>query len=169
MYKEYEPNELIVDRAVQLWIQMLERPKYDNLGPDSQEPFDSRVHCTMASLMTHALPKNNTPEVLQRFGQELKQILMRDKVLYLSVDYHPDQHLATAAERAGLKMEFPWKTHMHLGTDYVALANGYGATSLYHYPLKPNGWLVASLAGQDIAKIISLVESGVLTPQLTKA
>lgn len=184
-YNEYKPNERIVERAVFLWMEMLERPKYDNFGADSPESPDSIRANTMASILAGALPKNNTPEVIQRFGEELRKILLAPlewesefggkKKKYttlfnhLSVDYHPDIPLRTAAERAGLQMEFPWKTTMNISEGHLSLGYGYGSPYVYHYPLTRDRWLVTTLCGDDIAKIISLVESGVLTPQLTPA
>lgn len=184
-YKEYQPNERIVDRAVALWMTMLSRPKYDNLGANSPESPDSILSNTMAAVLAAASPKNNTPEVLQRFGEQLRKILLAplewgytdphtketkthsNLFSRLEVDYHPNAPLRTAAERAGLKMEFPWKTFMQLTPEHLYLGYGYGATYVYHYPLSGERWLVTTLCGEDIAKIIALVEAGVLTPELT--
>lgn len=184
-YKEYQPNERIVDRAVALWMAMLANPKYDNLGSESRESPESQSANKMASVLAGMVPKNNTSEVLQRFGEELRKILLaplewestwgaetkKYTTLFsrMSVDYHPDVPLATAAERAGLKMEFPWKTSMSLAEDHLSLCYGYGAPYLYHYPLSGDRWLVTTLCGDDITKVIELVEAGVLTPQLTPA
>ena len=175
----YTPNERIVDRAVAIWVELLTKPKYDNLGKDSREPIESRVQNTMASMLASKLKKNNTPDVLLKFAKELKPFLMEpteytttnykqetftDKRLfnYLSVDYHPDIPLRMAAERAGLEMEFPWKTSMFLDNEYVSVANGYGAERLYHYPLSNDRWLVTALTGDDISKVIALIENGII-------
>lgn len=180
---DYTPNERIVDKAVELWISMLSDPKYDNLGKNSQESFESRVQNTMASVLAKKLQKNNTPEVLARFGMELKKFLMEpteytytsyDKVVktekqlfrYLSVDYHPDTPLRIAAELAGLNMEFPWKTSMYLDENFVSVVYGYGDARTYYYPLSNDGWLTTTLNGEDISKIIKLVEDGYLDNSL---
>lgn len=171
----YQPNERIVDRAVHLWVQMLGDPKYDNLGPNSLEPPDSFIANKMAAAISSQLPRNNTPEVLARFGAELKKLLMgptkwksdyggeyEQTIDYLGVDYQPDRALALAAERAGLVMKFPWKTTMHLRGDTLSVSCGYGAAHVYHYPLTNDRWLVTTLYGDDMPKIIALVEGGVL-------
>ena len=178
MQEAYKPNPRIVDRAVALWIEMLRAPKYDNLGPNSPEGFGVVLSNTMASVLAHAAPKNNTPEVLARFGAELKGILLHGFTTtnlgrsyhhiptYLSVDYEPDTCLAAAAERAGLKMEFPWKTSMAIDENSLSIVNGHSAPQEYHYPLSGDRWLVTRLRGEDMSKIIALVEGGVLTPEL---
>lgn len=179
---QYKPNPRIVVRAAELWVQMLSNPKYDNLGKNSNEPPDSLLANTVASVLASKLPKNNTTEVLAHFGEELKTLLSgpiewesefggkREKhtTLFrdLGVDYHPDIPLQKAAERSGLKIEFPWKTHMWLNEDSLSLRYGYGAVAVYHYPISGNRWLVTTLNGSDIEKIIALVESGVLTTDL---
>jgi hypothetical protein len=173
---DYTPNERIVDRAISIWIEMLKTPKYDNLGTNSRESAESIFSNRMASALAASIPKNNTDEVLTKFGQELKPFLMgtgdlsgteyshmsNRPMAYLSVDYHPDAILALAAQRAGLKMKFPWKTSMYVGEDYISVRNGYGASGMYHYPLSGDRWLVTALSGEDIKKIIALVEAGKL-------
>ena len=69
-----------------------------------------------------------------------------------------DVFLRQAAERAGLKMEFPWKTTMHVENEYVCVSNGYGSAYVYHYPLSGDRWLATTLHGDDISKVIALVE-----------
>jgi len=175
MYKEYEPNERIVDRAVALWKDMLGYPKYDN--GDRTGP--SGLACIMASM----LPKNNTSEVLDRFGEELKKLLM-EKAEYESksyndkpftyegpfddmhVDYGPSFPLQRAAFLSGLEMEFPYKTNMWLTESYLTLSAGYAAPHVYHYPLSSDRWLETTLHGSDIDVILDLIENGVIDPQL---
>jgi len=185
--KHYTPNERIVARAADLWVAMLARPKYDNLGANSLESRESKDANGMASILATLIPKNNTPDVLQRFGEELRKILMapldweyknshsgqvtKHSTLFdsLHTDYGPDIPLVTAAERAGLKMEFPWKTGMFLSENHLSVSHGYGAPYVYHYALYGERWLVTTLHGDDISKIIALVESGSLTENLTLA
>lgn len=175
-YKEYAPNERIVDRACFLWVSMLRNPKYDN-GDSS---FAGFVTQALASSLS-----KGEPDAIDRFGVELKKILMApceweaksfkegepptkytSLFNYLSVDYGPDIPLRMAADRAGLKMEFPWKTNMHLHEDCLSLGYGYGAAYIYHYPLTSDRWLETTLCGDDIKKVIALVECGVLTLNL---
>lgn len=183
MSRGYIPNERIVKRAAQVWMEMLGAPKYDNLGPNSPESPESKFRNGIASTMAASLPKNNTPEVLQRFGEELTKIMLKpfkftahdgteheyQAANYLTVDYHPDAPLREAAKRAGLEMQFPWKTSMFLEEDYLSVSAGYGAPSVYHYPLQNDRWLVTRLNGPDIGKIIELVEAGFLDLELRRA
>lgn len=154
---------------------MLRNPKYDN-GDNS---FAGMVTQTLAHMVREAKP---TPmDAIDRFGVELKKILMAPLEWeaksyrqgepttkyttlfdYMSVDYGPDIPLSEAAKRAGLEMEFPWKTSMSLREDSVCLSYGYGAPYVYHYPLSGDRWLVTTLSGNDIDKIIALVEAGVI-------
>lgn len=177
-YKEYVPNERIVDRACTLWMAMLRNPKYDNLGSSAHEAKWSDI---LPSLLAQC-GKKPSDETIARFGVELKKVLMAPLEWtadsrfekdgkpttyttlfnHLSVDYGPDIPLSTAAKRAGLEMEFPWKTSMFLREDCLYLGYGYGAPYVYHYPLTGDRWLETTLCGGDMPKIIALVEAGVL-------
>lgn len=163
---EYKPNERIVDRAVEIWKRLLASPKYDNLGGTSSP--EERRTMAMASALAQAIPSNATPERLVKFGAELKKRLMSPKeqtggirrASYyeqsMSVDYGPCSVLNAAAEASDLKMEWPWKTNMWLYGDRLSVSAGYGAESVYHYPLSGDRWLVARLSGSDMEKVIAL-------------
>lgn len=138
-------NPKYIDRAVEVWIQMLENPKYDNLGPSRYtEPPESRARNELCSVMAEMLPRNNTPDVLLRFGEELRKILDKQPrdTCTLSVDYGPDLLLSEAAKAAGLDMQFPWKTVMWIRPEGIIVRYGYGAPRVYHYPTA-NGWFVS--------------------------
>jgi hypothetical protein len=175
MFKEYEPNPIIVLRACQLWSDALAKPKYDN-GDPSFTGF-------MTKSLVESLPSNASEEILFHFRKELAGILnvkwkyegsLGNSTLVeskeghyqdiLGVDYGPDCVLRMAAERAGLKMEFPWKSRMNLYADHLSCGWGYGAAWANHYPLDETGtrWLVTSLTGseEDIAKVIKSVNDG---------
>jgi len=152
MYKEYEPNEKICKRMSQVWRKMLEAPKYDN--------GDETDNGGIAAMLGSMQAKNNTPEVLVKFEEELFNLLMTKSLKYtaddegrypdyLDVDYHPCQTLTDAADKAGLKMEFPWKTTSRISADYISVSAGYGARSTYHYPLEDGSWLLTTLCGDD--------------------
>jgi hypothetical protein len=179
--KEKEIREILIDKAVELWITMLSKPKYDNLGKNSKEPIDSITANTLASSLANMIPKNNTPNILSKFGKALKDIMLNgydweysgskhhtngEDIRCLSVDYHPDTALSAAAERVGLKMEFPWKTNMHFYKDSISVSYGYGAESVYYYPLNNGEWLATKLHGSDVNKIIKLVEKNILDLEL---
>ncbi len=166
MYTPYVPNERIVDRAVHLWKEALAAPVYRNTRPGERD-FGSVLACGMAAM----LPKNNTADVLNAFGEELKKRLMApiergaDRVWYetsLGVDYGPDKVLGEAAEAAGLKMEFPYKTNMHLYTDRLSFSVGYGAPAAFHHPMADGRWVVSTLHGSetDDAALVRFAEAG---------
>lgn len=156
---EYKPNELIIDRAVAIWKKILSNPMYKNTSPG-----DSDLSSAFAGMMVDMLPKNNTPDILDLFGVHLKNCLMNKGeygyVNYLRVDYDPDQYLSGAAKEAGLKMNFPWKTSMFLKNDYVSISYGYGAPRMNHCPLENDKWLVTSLSGDDMKKVIEKANGG---------
>ena len=118
-----------ISKAVDIWKTLLANPKYDNLG-DTGTP-DERRTMGFASALTAMISKNNTPDVLDRFGEELAKALAAVDVpgnyYWLDVDYQPCQMLADAAKSAGLKMEWPWKTTTWIKADSVELRAGYGA------------------------------------------
>ena len=158
----YVPNAIIVARACQLWVRMLAAPKYDNGETD---PFRR----SFASVLVERIPKNNEPSVLERFEECLYSWLIEETKYdhdnkrivkhlgsghyenNLHVDYGPDMLLHQAAEEAGLKMEFPWKTNMWLHHNDVAVRNGYGAPEYFHHPLDEAGqqWCVTTMRGTD--------------------
>lgn len=165
-------DERLVDKAVDIWKKLLAKPKYDALG-DGPSSIEERTSMGLASTMAAMLPNNATPEILDKFGEELKKILMdENRNTYerttMHVDYGPDRTLQEAAELAGLKMEFPWKTSVRIFTGehgeipHVTVAAGYGAASKRRYPLKNGKWLVTDLCGEDIKKIIKYVEGETL-------
>jgi len=98
---ENEPTEEIARRAVELWKRMLKVPKFDNGAKDG-----------FSSMLAGMAKNNSTPEILEKFGQELlKRILDKSTAQYIRtvmhVDYGPDQILDDSAKAAGLKTKFP--------------------------------------------------------------
>jgi hypothetical protein len=176
--KDYVPNPVIVEKAVELWVQMLINPKYDHIG--DSEPMKFEYFATM--IMADMLPKNSTPEIMEKFKVALrgnllspfetkymqngKEVSYSKMVTYLSVDYDPDLILRDAAEKAGLKTKFPWKTSMRLTDSYVTVSYGYGAEYVFFYPLSDNRWFVTTLYGSDMDKVIKLIEDAVISTEL---
>lgn len=155
----YLPTQRTAERAAELWKRMLRSPKYDN--------GDASPAGGLAMMMAHAIPSNVDEEKLTVFGQELAKCLMtRDAHgwcdTHLGVDYGPCKTLADCAKAAGLLVEFPWKTTMHVYADHLSLAYGYGAEHLNHYALSDGRWLITNLYGRDIEKIKSFVMDGTL-------
>lgn len=138
------PNERIVDRSIELWKRLLRN------APNT---------------LPNGGPSNATPEVLEAFGQSLRKMLLTpDPRLQtyrhlVAVDPQPDEILRLAAEEAGLQVQFPENTTMFFRE------NSLGCTSkrseiVWHYPL-PNGkWLVTTLQGSDIDKVIEYAAGG---------
>lgn len=175
---EYKPNEIIIDKACELWVAMLSNPKFDALGTrhDGDDPNGSMA-------MAQALGKANAesrrakPEALQAFAVSLKTYLMSpvqwdkgkkqfvisDEGHYetsLNVDYDPDWILAQSANEAGISTEiFPWKTNMYIRPNSFGLSYGYGAENLNYYPTA-KGWLITTLSGSYIDKMIEYIEGG---------
>ena len=56
---------------------------------------------------------------------------------------------------------------MWLHDDHLSVSWGYRSPTDYHYPLQEGRWFVTTLYGDDMPKIIALVEAGVLNLDLT--
>lgn len=159
--REYVPNELIVDRAVELWKRMLKNPRFDN--------GDNSFVGGMCAALAMTMPSNVDEEKLKVFGDALKKSLMTNTVgggsyeyftSDLSVDYDPCRVLLDAAKEAGLTAKFPWKTSMFLTDEYLSVSCGYGAELVSHYPLSDGRWLMTTLRGSDISKVIDVINGG---------
>jgi len=179
MRHEYTPNPVIIAKACDLWCQMLRQPKFDALGPQSDLRDDPNGSMGLAQMMaTSVAAKTGVSEdSLCAFGGRLTTLL-RNKTTYdretgefvvredgwyqtsLGVDYGPDAVLAEAGKSAGIpEGRWPWKTHMWISSDYVSLSYGYGAETVYYYPLDDR-WLVTRLYGSDISKVLEYVRGG---------
>lgn len=176
--QEYKPSENIIDKACDLWVEMLSNPKFDALGTRSSGD-DPNNSMGMAQVLGKMNAENHaaTPETLQGFATALKKYLMsklkfdnqvKKQVIaddgwymtVLGVDYNPDMILSLAADESGVDTAiFPWKTNMSLRSDYLSLSYGYGAEYRNYYPLD-KGWLVTTLHGSDINKVIDYVQGG---------
>lgn len=154
-------NERVIDRAVVLWKRMLANPQYK--ATDDRSSREDQRSMDIASMMTHLAPNNATPDVLDKFGEELRRRIAEQLEQHghvgLHVDYGPDGDLRAAADAAGLKMQFPWKTDMWIDPLCVSVRAGYRAESVCHYPITGDRWLVTTLSGSDIVKVIAVVES----------
>lgn len=158
---QYDPR--VIRRAAVIWRRLLETPEYratnENSGPE-----DIR-NMGMAAFLARSIPTNSTPGLLDQFSDELQRrieahIESEGFAPYMHVDYGPDEILAESAKAVGLEIQFPWKTNVRLRRDAVSVSAGYVAEYIYHYPLNDGRWLVSSLSGSDVAKLIELIESG---------
>lgn len=175
---EYQPNETIIDKACSLWVSMLSDPKFDALGKnkDRDDPNGS-MFLAQSLVKMNALGHKASSECLEKFSTVLKKYLMNKTTydreqkkmifsdkgsyeLYLSTDYHPDIVLSQVAEESSISKElFPWKTNMNIDQNYLSLRYGYGAETLYYYPVDGK-WLITTLHGSDIEKVIQYVKGG---------
>lgn len=141
----YNPTERTAKKAAEIWKGLLRAPKYDNgdHGPTG----------AMTQFLVSKLKSNATEEILEVFGEELVKLILTPSDTSpdyypnsrLHVDYDPCKPLRTAAEIAGLKMEFPWKTNMNIHADFVSVAAGYGSDWVNHYALDNGKWLVTTI------------------------
>lgn len=145
--KPYDPR--IVDRAVELWKRALANPVYQTTAPR-----DGAAHLshTIFNKLIESSPRNNTPDVLDKFGEALKEIINTPSerggyVYSLDVDYNPCPQLFQSAITAGLNITFPMKSSMYLNEDRVSFSMGYGNPTYYHYPISDNRWVVTTLRG----------------------
>tara|TARA_R110002096_G_scaffold66682_2_gene162194 strand:- start:22071 stop:22490 length:420 start_codon:yes stop_codon:yes gene_type:complete len=115
----------------------------------------------MASMIATSMVVAPEEDKLEKFGELLVDAIMtpsEDSPDYypnttLGSDYGPDRVLSDAAEAAGLKCQFPWKTTMWVYGDSVSVSYGYGTEAERHYLLENGNWLITTLCGSDIDKI----------------
>lgn len=71
----------------------------------------------------------------------------------IQADEKPDMVLRQAAESSNFFGDFPVKFKTLWNMDYIAVRHNF-AEWVYHYPLRDNKWLVTTLHGSEISKII---------------
>ena len=158
-------SEVIVNRAVELWCRKLNMPKFDN-GDDSTTGIMSMM---LATLNIHN-DKDEISDMLKRievFRKELTEAINKSYNdsgyynSYLSVDYGPDKILHDAAVIAEIpSSQFSCKSTVSFSSDCVTTSFGYGAEGVNHFPLPDGRWLITTLRGSDINKIITQVMNG---------
>jgi len=119
-----EKIENLAEKAVNWWAEVIKNPKFDN--------GDSSIAGVFAKVLAESLAKNVTREQIGIFKKELKEILIdllwEYNHVVIGVDYHPDQYLSQALEKAGIPEEnAPWKTDMQIivNQNKVLVAYGY--------------------------------------------
>lgn len=159
-----QPN-FIIERAVDLWCRKLHNPVFDN-GDNTEHGFMSQA---MASMVIQADKGkvDNLESSIEIFRHELTAELkrLRDADEYfprwLDVDYGPCKELQKAGDAAGIPNSlFSCKSSVSMMDDYVRVSFGYGAEGLNHYRLPNGGWLITTLYGSDMDKVIMSVENG---------
>ena len=120
-----------IDIAVEWWGERLRVPTFNTLSPRERNDPGSRGAAFAEILATtHAGTKDD--KQVNAFKTALREEL-EDKSfepwMGLFVDYHPDQALAHALEKAGLEvgmMTLPWKSGMVFPRGGVKAHVGYG-------------------------------------------
>lgn len=161
MISAERPDPILVDRAVQLFVDACRTPKHDN--------GDTSLNGFMVSALASLAPNNATDELLLAFAAELRKRLLtpnesgyyRDE---LKVDYHPGAVVGDAADAVGLEMAFPIKTSIVIFGGCVRSQIGSSGPYQWHYQIDDGRWLVSSLQGDadDIDTIKQLVRDGIL-------
>lgn len=208
-----EVSDRLIDRGVELWCRLLQRPVHDNgafqqAQPDSDEIFNAITTQGMASLaLKTALDDiDDYPAAIERFRKELGDILryQRDhegedmdaetaliffgeprkngdygftpKHLFsghLDTDYNPTTELRAAAAKAGIpELAFSWKTRVNINRyqNSVSTNIGYAASTIYHYPLPDDQWLITDLSGGgDLEKVKAAALAGLIDLKIEKA
>jgi len=157
--------DVMIERAVELWCRKLHDPVFDN-GDKTEQGFFTGV---LANTNIQA-DKNKIDDMgvrVEKFRKALVRTLKteRDSADYfyghLSVDYAPCIELGLAANEAGIpESQFSCKSAVAIFEGWVVASFGYAAESTYHYPLPDGKWLVTSLVGSDINKVIKQVMDG---------
>lgn len=146
---------ILIERAVEIWKHLLRNPVFKN-GDETQA---GAMVAVFAVLARRCPP---TEERLEQFGSVLGELLANSerRDAYMSVDYGPEGVLKQAAERSGLTADWPCKTSVWVGEDSLRVTVGYGSESQNHYQLPDGRWLVTTLSGSEINKVIKLVMEG---------
>lgn len=124
-------KEEVILTAVQWWSD-----KLASRAPHSNG--DNNSASIMACLFADMCRENTSKEKLTLFEKFLTErlslryddLITTGKSLYFMIgcDYSPDGELSEAAEKAGIgTLNFPFKTWMRIGKDYVEVSAGYGA------------------------------------------
>lgn len=126
--------EEIANIAAKWWGDKVCNPKFDN-GDKSGG---------MAGMLASMLAKPIDYIVRDKFVKELSRIILstmdnrsENYTHFIDVDYGPCSDLSTAAKLSGLpENNFPWKTSMHIGRNFVSVRYGYEAEEEYLYVTK---------------------------------
>ena len=123
-------KEEVISTAANWWSNKLAgKVRHDN-GDNSRT---SLMACLFADMCAQPIQK----EQLAIFEEELIKNIRRTyenhieqvgcHFTVIGCDYGPCSELYSAAEKAGINQgNFPFKTWMHIGIDYVEVSDGYG-------------------------------------------
>lgn len=157
--------DLIIERAVELWCRKLKAPIFDN-GDVSSNGFMGTALATM-NIESAKESVSDMDLSIDVFRKSLTHTLIAARnsdsyfSCYLSTDYHPCEQLSNAADEAKIPHNlFSCKSSVYMYKDRVGASFGYGADTINHYPIATDKWLLTTLSGSDIHKIISEVNNG---------
>jgi hypothetical protein len=78
--KEYQPNPVIIDRAVKLWVNALRKPEY-KMHADGDRSAEAVRSAAMLNWATEKQNENNQDEeVLKKFAMALKDIFQKSRL-----------------------------------------------------------------------------------------
>jgi hypothetical protein len=160
-----EVPDNLIHKAVDIWCKKLYAPVFDNGDDSALGGMASAL--AMMNIQSAKLDDDEMNEKVEVFRKALTDALILERDSgergrsWLDVDYHPCKLLADAAEIAGIpKSLFSIKSSVSINNGYVSTSFGYAADYICHYPFDDNKWLVTSLRGSDIPKVIEHVKSG---------
>lgn len=159
----------LIERAVDLWCRKLRAPIFNN-GDDSREGDFGAVMATL-NIEAAQRAEGDLDSKIEVFRAKLISILVDKKVKQsqrrgyfwaeLSTDYAPEEDLADAAKEAGINYKlFSVKSSVYINSGYVTSSFGYGDEQVNHYPLENGGWLITTLSGGEMDKVIASVAKG---------
>ena len=162
--------EKLLKKSIKLWADKLRGPyKFDD-GDKSNIGAMTQMWAVMANV------DDVKKDDVDKFETMLFDRLIKEESAYvqrsLNTDYHPNEHLAEAAKACGISEgRFPVKSNTQI--DYsgmcVSESFGYGAKTIYHYPIE-EGWFVTSIYGdaEDIKKLVEATRKGHLDFKIEK-
>lgn len=158
------PNNLVY-RAVDLWCKALLNPIFDN--GDNGEVGAMTAALGEINIAAELKIEPNLSAKIEVFRKDLTSRIEEQlnsnsrRTVYLDTDYAPSGLLAESARAAGIPGTlFSIKSHVSICDDSVSSTFGYSSERSNHYPLFDGRWLVTTLTGSDMTKIINQIETG---------
>lgn len=115
------PKE-VAEKMANWWAEQITNPM-QNAGSTKQGGND------MINLLGTLLSEKSIPNIEQIdiFKSKLTEIIIKNGVYNLVVDYYPDDYLSEAAEYSGINTNcFPWKSETIIRDGRVLAKRGYG-------------------------------------------
>lgn len=190
-------SDQLIDRAVELWCRALHNPSYDNGDGSGVGVMAEGLAASNAAHARDKM--EDYAEAVSKFGRLLSTRLKflrdnegkprpadeieRDKArgatyaaetywleTILSSDYGPGRLLSEMADLAGIPHSaFSYKSTVRFDHTSVSASFGYGAEHRQHYPMPDGGWLITTLSGSDIDKVIEAVAEGRITDLMVES